>query len=121
MIYMDPLQLGWEPLVTSWMQTSLPDFMTNEQRDTIRVGGQCKNWHDCVVKVVVKVYRGCRFRSCFRAEDLLPPLSLVLECWSQCLVLPLSILTEVLLYVLRNCRFIRGGSPGCPPRLSHSF
>ena len=56
---MDPLQLGWEPLVTSWMQTCLPDFMTNEQRDTIRVGGQCKNWHDCVVKVVDKVYRGC--------------------------------------------------------------
>ena len=83
MIYMDPLQLGWEPLVTSWMQTSLPDFMTNEQRDTVRVGGQCKNWHDCVVKVVDKVYRGCRFRSCFRAENLLHPLSLVLECWSQ--------------------------------------
>ena len=29
-------------------------------------------------------------------------------------------LVEVLLYVHRNCRFIRDGSPGCPPRLSHS-
>ena len=30
-------------------------------------------------------------------------------------------LVEVLLYVHRNRRFIRGGSPGRPPRLSHSF
>ena len=29
-------------------------------------------------------------------------------------------LVEVLLYVYRNRRFIRGGSPGRPPRLSHS-
>ena len=28
---------------------------------------------------------------------------------------------EVLLYVHRNHRFIRDGSPGRPPRLSHSF
>ena len=28
---------------------------------------------------------------------------------------------EVLLYVHRNRRFIRDGSPGRPPRLSHSF
>ena len=27
---------------------------------------------------------------------------------------------EVLLYVHRNCRFIRDGSPGRPPRLSHT-
>ena len=28
--------------------------------------------------------------------------------------------SEVLLYVHRNRRFIRDGSPGCPPRLPHS-
>ena len=37
MIYMEPLQLGWEPLVTSWLAKSLPDFITQDQRETIRV------------------------------------------------------------------------------------
>ncbi|XP_076448252.1 dynein axonemal heavy chain 3-like [Babylonia areolata] len=37
MIYMDPLQLGWEPLVVSWMQTSLPDFLTADQRNVIKM------------------------------------------------------------------------------------
>jgi len=37
MIYMDPLQLGWEPLVKSWMNTSLPDKLIQEQKDTIQV------------------------------------------------------------------------------------
>ena len=32
----------------------------------------------------------------------------------------LKLLVEVLLYVHRNRRFIRDGSPGRPPRLSHS-
>ena len=31
-----------------------------------------------------------------------------------------AVVIEVLLYVLRNCRFIRDGSLGRPPRLSHS-
>ena len=31
-----------------------------------------------------------------------------------------SVDDEVLLYVHRNCRLIRDGSPGRPPRLSHS-
>ena len=31
-----------------------------------------------------------------------------------------TIVAEVLLYVHRNRRFIRDGSPGRPPRLSHS-
>ena len=30
------------------------------------------------------------------------------------------VVAEVLLYVHRNRRFIRDGSPGRPPRLSHS-
>ena len=33
---------------------------------------------------------------------------------------PVGWLVEVLLYVHRNRRFIRDGSPGRPPRLSHS-
>ncbi|XP_059151038.1 dynein axonemal heavy chain 3-like [Physella acuta] len=37
MIYMDPLQLGWEPLVTSWMATQLPDSLKKEQKDMIRL------------------------------------------------------------------------------------
>ena len=39
MIYMEPLQLGWEPLVTSWLAKNLPDFITQDQRETIRVRG----------------------------------------------------------------------------------
>ena len=31
------------------------------------------------------------------------------------------VVVEVLLYVHRNRRFIRDGSPGRPPRLSHNF
>ncbi|KAK7495478.1 hypothetical protein BaRGS_00013176, partial [Batillaria attramentaria] len=37
MIYLDPLQLGWEPLMQSWMQTRLPDFLVQEQREVIRM------------------------------------------------------------------------------------
>ena len=37
MIYMDPHQLGWQPLVKSWMEQKLPDKMTAEQKETIRV------------------------------------------------------------------------------------
>ena len=37
MIYMEPLQLGWEPLVKSWMQNRLPDFMNEDQKTTLQV------------------------------------------------------------------------------------
>ena len=37
MIYMDPLQLGWEPLVTTWMNTEMPDSLKPDQKETIRV------------------------------------------------------------------------------------
>ena len=43
---MDPLQLGWEPLVKSWMATSLPEYkLTQEQKDTIRVF----NFFACII------------------------------------------------------------------------
>ena len=35
-------------------------------------------------------------------------------------VVVVVVVVEVLLYVHRNCRLIRDGSPGRPPRLSHS-
>ena len=56
-------------------------------------------------------------------------------CWYCCLLFPRwfrsmerswahwvtpKVEVEVLLYVHRNRRLIRDGSPGCPPRLSHS-
>ena len=37
MIYMEPLQLGWQPLVKSWMDNKLPDFINEDQRNTIQV------------------------------------------------------------------------------------
>ena len=37
MIYMEPLQLGPEPLVTSWMENQLPDIITPDQRKMIQV------------------------------------------------------------------------------------
>ncbi|PVD24893.1 hypothetical protein C0Q70_15383 [Pomacea canaliculata] len=37
MIYMDPLQLSWEPLIASWMRTRLPDILTKEQREMIKL------------------------------------------------------------------------------------
>ncbi|XP_067685210.1 dynein axonemal heavy chain 3-like [Haliotis asinina] len=37
MIYMDPLQLSWEPLIKSWMRKSLPENLTPEQRETIKM------------------------------------------------------------------------------------
>ncbi|KAL4226017.1 Dynein heavy chain 3 [Mactra antiquata] len=37
MIYMDPLQLGWEPLVKTWMMKDLPDKLIPEQKETIQM------------------------------------------------------------------------------------
>ncbi len=37
MIYMEPLQLGWQPLVQSWMKHDLPESFTEDQRKTIQV------------------------------------------------------------------------------------
>ena len=37
MIYMDPLQLGWEALVQSWLLTSLPNCLVAQQREIIKV------------------------------------------------------------------------------------
>ena len=34
---MDPEELGYTALVSSWMQTSLSDIITKQQKDTIRM------------------------------------------------------------------------------------
>ena len=37
MIYLDPLQLGWDPLIKSWMENELPQNLNDEQKETIKV------------------------------------------------------------------------------------
>ncbi len=37
MIYMEPSQLGWEPLVQSWIEHELPESFTDAQRKMIQV------------------------------------------------------------------------------------
>ncbi|XP_033114673.1 dynein heavy chain 3, axonemal-like isoform X5 [Anneissia japonica] len=37
MIYMEPLQLGWSPLVTSWLENDVPDFINKQQKMTIKL------------------------------------------------------------------------------------
>ena len=72
--------------------------------------------------------RKCHFTQHFPASAIGRHLGLIrrslLES-SYCWVLPIPrrhfwIVVKVLLYVHRNRRFIRDGSPGRPPRLSHS-
>ncbi|XP_071486244.1 dynein axonemal heavy chain 3-like [Diadema antillarum] len=37
MIYMEPSQLGWQPLVASWLEHECPDFITKAQKDTMQL------------------------------------------------------------------------------------
>ncbi|XP_041110137.1 dynein heavy chain 3, axonemal-like isoform X2 [Polyodon spathula] len=37
MIYMEPMDLGWEPLVQSWLETKLPHFLTSEQKHLVKL------------------------------------------------------------------------------------
>ncbi|KAJ8047551.1 Dynein heavy chain 3, axonemal [Holothuria leucospilota] len=37
MIYMEPSQLGWQPLVASYLQHCVPDFVTNSQKEVIKL------------------------------------------------------------------------------------
>ena len=53
--------------------------------------------------------------------DLTDSVTRSVSSWLGCWCISQSVLVaEVLLYVDRNRRFIRDGSPGRPPRLSHS-
>lgn len=37
MIYMEPSQLGWEPLVASWMEKEYPPNLSTASRNSIQV------------------------------------------------------------------------------------
>ena len=37
MIYMEPTQLGWQPLVASWMEQEYPKNLSKASRDAIQV------------------------------------------------------------------------------------
>ena len=37
MIYMEPNELGWQPVVDSWLETDLPDVLNADQRYIIKV------------------------------------------------------------------------------------
>ncbi|XP_051776026.1 dynein axonemal heavy chain 3-like isoform X1 [Erpetoichthys calabaricus] len=37
MIYMEPMDLGWKPLFHCWMETKLPDFITSEQKQLLKL------------------------------------------------------------------------------------
>jgi dynein heavy chain len=39
MIYLEPQQLGIQPLLTSWLQHKLPDFVAQDQKAMIEVSG----------------------------------------------------------------------------------
>ncbi|KAK6482322.1 dynein heavy chain 3 [Huso huso] len=41
MIYMEPMDLGWEPLVQSWLETKLPHFLTSEQKHLVKGPSAC--------------------------------------------------------------------------------
>ncbi len=50
MIYMEPIQLGWKPLVTSWMEHQLPDFVTKPQQEMIGVSKKTRKSEKLKVK-----------------------------------------------------------------------
>ena len=37
MIYMEPTQLGIDPLIKTWMDHCLPEFLDEEQIETVQV------------------------------------------------------------------------------------
>ena len=42
MIYMESTQLGWEPLVASWMQQEFPSNLSSASKESIQVS-KCRS------------------------------------------------------------------------------
>uniref|UniRef100_H2YSE0 AAA+ ATPase domain-containing protein n=1 Tax=Ciona savignyi TaxID=51511 RepID=H2YSE0_CIOSA len=70
MIYMDPDELGSTSLVTSWLTTSLPDFLTKQQKDNVRM---LFNWlvPPCVHFVLKSCHHILRLSSMHMTANLL--------------------------------------------------
>nr|XP_026694595.1 dynein heavy chain 3, axonemal isoform X2 [Ciona intestinalis] len=88
MIYMDPDELGSTALVTSWLQTSLPEYLTKQQKDNIRM---LFNWllPPCIHFVLRSCHHILRLSSMHMTINLLKLYSCllnelgVLETWED--------------------------------------
>lgn len=98
MIYMEPMQLGWEPLIKSWMNVALPSVFTDDQRETVQVclfHLGCKLTHCLYHNYMVSMYSNLLmyglfvFRCCLTgcwllAYNLYPNIASILSNVTQC-------------------------------------